>query len=69
MTLGARVHVLGRDHINYTVNMHHFFKNLFLKCQAYFRQTKFKVIMTKVGSTIIVHDTRGWSFCSRAWPY
>ena len=55
MSPGAGVLVLGRGHISQIVKMHYFFKNLLLYTQAYIRQTKYVVIMTKEGSTKTVN--------------
>ena len=55
MTLGAGVLVQGCGHISYIVKMHYFFKNLLLYTQAYIRQTKYVVMMTKKGSTKVVN--------------
>ena len=61
MTPGAGVLLLGcgHSHKSYSdqsliVKMHCFFKNLLLYSHAYFRQTKYIVMMTKDGSTKIV---------------
>ena len=58
MTHGAGVLVLGHGHISHTVKMHLLIislKNLPLYFHAYIRQTKYKVMMTKEGSTQIVN--------------
>ena len=55
MTPGVGVLVLGRGHISNIVKMHYFFKNRLLYSQAYIRQTKYVVMMTKEGSTKIVN--------------
>ena len=55
MTPGAGVLVLARGHINHIVKMYYFFKNLLLYSHAWIRQTKYRVIMTKEGSTKIVN--------------
>ena len=55
MTPGSVVLVLGYGHISHIVKMHYFFKNLLLYSQAYIRQTKYVVMMTKEGSTNIVN--------------
>ena len=55
MTPGAGVLVLWCGHISHIVKMHYFFKNLLLNSQALIRQTKYVVMMTKEGSTKIVH--------------
>ena len=49
MTPEARYLVLGCGHISYLVKMH-FFKNV-LYSWTCIRQTKYKVMMTKEGST------------------
>ena len=54
MTPGAEVLVLGHGHISHIVKMHFFFKNVLLYSQAWIRQTKYVVMMTKEGSTKIV---------------
>ena len=46
--------MLWRGHISHIVKMHNFFKNL-LYSQAWTRQTKYKIMMTKEGSTKIVN--------------
>ena len=51
MTPGAGFLVLGRDHISHIVKMHYFFKILLLYSKALIRQTKYIVMMTKVGSS------------------
>ena len=52
MTPGAQVLVLGHGHISPILKIHYFFKNHFLFSQAsWIRQTKYRIIMTKVGST------------------
>ena len=53
ITPGAGVLLLGRGHISHIVKMHYFFKNL-LYTQAYIRQTKYVVMMTKEGSTKVI---------------
>ena len=45
----------GHGLISHLVKMHYFFKNLLLYSQALIRQTKYVVMMTKVGSTKIVN--------------
>ena len=55
MTPGAGALVQGRGNISYVVKMHYFFKNLRLYSQAYNRQTKCKVMMTKEGFIKIVN--------------
>ena len=55
MTPWAGVLVLGRGHISHIVKMHYFFKSLLLYSQAYIRQTKYKVMMTKEGSDKIIN--------------
>ena len=57
MTPRAGVLVLWRGHIpvSHKVKMRYFFKNLLLYSQALIRQTKYKVMMTKGGSTKIVN--------------
>ena len=60
-TPGAGVLVLERDHINYIVKIHYFFINILLYSillysQAYIRQTRYIVIMTKEGSTKFVNS-------------
>ena len=47
--------VLGRCLINHIVKMLHFFKNLHINSEAWFRQTKCMVMMTKEGITKIVN--------------
>ena len=54
MTPGAEVLVLGHGHISHIVKMHFFFKNVLLYSQAWIRQTKYVIMMTKEGSTKIV---------------
>ena len=54
MTPRAGVLVLRCGHISHIVKMHYFLKNLHLNSNAYIRQTKYIVIMTKEGSTKIV---------------
>ena len=54
MTPLAGVHVLGRGHISYKMQMHYFFKNRLLYSEHQFRQTKYKVMMTKEGYTLII---------------
>ena len=53
ITPGAGVLLLG--HISRIVKMHYSFKNLFLYSQAQIRQTQYKAMMTKEGSTKIVN--------------
>ena len=55
MSPGAGVSVLGCGHLSHIVKMHYFFKNLLLYSQAYIRQTKYIVMMTKERSTKIVN--------------
>ena len=55
MTPGSGVLVLGRGHISHIVKLHYFFKNLLLYSQAQIRQTQYKVMMIKEGSTKIVN--------------
>ena len=55
MAPGAGALVVGCGHINYIVKMHYFFKNLFLYFQAYIRQSKYIVMITKEGYTKIVN--------------
>ena len=43
--------VLRRDHISNIVKMYHLFRNMFPYSGARFRQTKYKVMMSKEGST------------------
>ena len=50
-----RILVLGRGQRSHIVKMHYFSENLLLYSWTWFKQTKFKVMMTKVGSTIIVN--------------
>ena len=50
MTPRARVLVLGCSHMSHIVKVYYFFKNLLLYSQAYIRQTKYIVMMTKEGS-------------------
>ena len=52
MTPSAGVLGLGCDHISHIVKMHYSLKNL-LYSQAWIRQTKYIVMMTKKGSTKI----------------
>ena len=48
----------------------YFLKNLLLYSQAFIRQTKYVVMMTKEGSTKIVNFmTPGTGSCARAWQY
>ena len=53
--LGAEILVLGRGHISHMVKLHFIFNNLLLYTQAYIRQTKFVLVMTKEGFTKIVN--------------
>ena len=55
MTPGVGVLMLVRVHLSHRVKMHYFFKNLLLYSQAYIRQTKYIVMMTKEESTKIVN--------------
>ena len=55
MTPGAGVFVLGCDHMSHIVKMHYYFKNLLLYSQAWIRQTKYIVMMTKEWSTQIIN--------------
>ena len=55
MTPGAGVLMLGRGHLSHIMKMHYFFKNLLLYFQAQIRPTKYKVMMTKEGSTKIIN--------------
>ena len=61
MTPRAGVLVLGCSHISHIVKVYYFFKNLLLYSHAYIRQTKYKVIMTKEGSTKIVNFMIPWA--------
>ena len=67
MTPEAGVLALGSghiSHISYIVKMHYFFKkNLLLFSQAWIRQIKYLVMITKKGFT------QGWGSDVRAWPY
>ena len=54
MTPRSGVLVLGYGHISQIVKMHYFFKNLHLYSDAYIRQTKYIIMMTKERSTKIV---------------
>ena len=54
MIPGAGVLVQGCGHISHIVKRYYFLKNLLLYTQAYIRQTKCKVIMTKEDCTKIV---------------
>ena len=56
ITPGTEVLVLGCGHLSCIVKMHYFFKILLLYSQAKIRQTKYVLIMTKEGSTIILHN-------------
>ena len=69
MTPGTGVLVLGCGHIRHIVKMHYFFKNLLFYSQASIRQTKYVVMMTKEGSTKIIHDHLGRVSCAMVWPY
>ena len=51
MTPWAGVLVLGCGHIRQIVKMYYFHNNLFLYSQAYIRQSKYVVMMTKEEST------------------
>ena len=53
MTPMAGVLVLECGHISHMVKMHYFSKNLYFP--AWIRKTKYKIIMTKEGSTKIVN--------------
>ena len=53
MTPGAGVLVQGRGHISHIAKLYYFFKNFLLYSQALIRQTKYVVMMTKEGFTII----------------
>ena len=55
MTPGTGVLVLGRGHISHKVKMHDSLKNLFPYSQAWIRQTKYVIMMTKEGSTQIIN--------------
>ena len=54
MTPRAGVLAIGCGHFSHIVKIHYFFKNLLLYSQAYIRQTMYKVMMTKEGSTKIL---------------
>ena len=47
--------VLSCGHISHIVKIHYFFKNLLLYIHAEIRQTKFKVMTTREGSSKIVN--------------
>ena len=55
MPPGVGVFVLRRGHISHTVKMHYSVKNPFLNSEACFRQAKCIEMMSKEGSTKIVH--------------
>ena len=50
--------------------MHFSYKNHLLYSQAKIKQTKYRLMMTKEGSTKIVNlmTPQNRSFCARAWP-
>ena len=53
-TSWAWVLVLGCGHLSHTVKMHYFFKKSFsLLSQELLRQTKYIVMMTKEGSSLL----------------
>ena len=54
MTPRAGILVVGCGHISHIVKIHYSFENLFYS-QAWNRQTKYKVIMTKEGFTQIIN--------------
>ena len=58
----AGVLVLNLGQISHIVKIHYFFKNLLLYSQAYIKQTRYKVMMTKEGSTKIVNFLTPWQF-------
>ena len=51
----AGVLLLGRGHISHIVKMYYYFKNILLYSQAWIRQFKYIVMMSKEGSTQIVN--------------
>ena len=55
MTPGTGVFMLGHGHISHIVKLHYFFNNLLLYSQAYIKQTKCIVMMTKEGYNKIVN--------------
>ena len=61
MTLGAGVLALGCGHLSHIVKMHYVLKNLLLYSGAWFRKTKYIVMMTKERSTKIVNFMTPWA--------
>ena len=57
MTPGAGAFVLGRGHISHIVKMQYFSKNLLLHFQAWVRQTKHEIMMTKERTIKILNLT------------
>ena len=55
MTPRAGVLMPGRGHISHKVKMNYFFTNIFPYNQAKMRQTNYKVVMIKEGSTKIIN--------------
>ena len=55
MTPGAGVLALGCGYVSHIVKIHYSLKNLVHYSQAWIRQTKYKVMMTKEGSSKIVN--------------
>ena len=61
MTPSAEVLALRCGHITHLMEILYFFKNLLLYSQAKIKRTKFIIMLTKVGSTIIVTFMTPWA--------